>query len=199
MKKSLLEQLQTIPDPRSRRGRVYPLYGLLAVLILAAMHGENSLLGMWQWAKEREERLVNYVPLGLWGRAHLPSLGTFWYALQGLHAGELEGVLREWVAGWEGEQAYAVDGKTLRGSKRQGREGALQVLTMAGQALRGVVGQRVVEGRDELEAALQLLAEVPLEGKVVSADAGIMKAPFAQAVVEKGGPTLGPSRRINRN
>lgn len=99
MPRSLLDLLQRIPDPRGRRGRVYPLYGLLAVLILAAMHGENSLLGMWEWAKEREARLVNQAVLGVWGRPHLPCLGTFWYALCHLDVGALERVLREWVAG----------------------------------------------------------------------------------------------------
>jgi hypothetical protein len=59
MPRSLQDLLRMIPDPRGRRGRVYPLYGLLAVLILAVMHGENSLLGMWEWAKEREARMVN--------------------------------------------------------------------------------------------------------------------------------------------
>ena len=188
-KESLLDRLRKVPDPRFRRGRVYPLYGLLAVLILAAMQGENSLLGMWQWAKEREDKLVNYKPLGLWARPCLPSLGTFWYALQKIDAGELERTLLEWVACWEEERAYAIDGKTLRGSKRGGGQKALQVLVIVGQELRGVLGQRLVEGGGELEAALQLLEEVPLEGKIVSADAGIMKATFAQKVVEKGGAT----------
>ncbi len=188
-KRSLLEQLRTVPDPRSRHGRVYPLYGMLAVLILAAMHGENSLLGMWQWAKEREERLVNFMPLGLWARPHLPSLATFWQVLQKVDAGALERAVRAWVLGWEGETAYALDGKTLRGSKRRRGEQALQVLTMAGQVLRGVVGQREVAGGDELAAALALLEEVPLAGKVVSADAGLLKAPLVQKVVEKKGPT----------
>jgi hypothetical protein len=197
MARSLLDLLQMIPDPRGRRGRVYPLYGLLAVLILAAMHGENSLLGMWEWAKEREARLVNQVALGLWGRPHLPCLGTFWYALCHLDVGALERVLREWVAGWGEEQAYALDGKTLRGSKRQRGEGALQLLTMAGQHLRGIVGQYRVEGQDELEAALRMIEEIPLAGKVVSADAGLLRAPLAQKVVEKGGPTLGSSRRTS--
>jgi len=188
-KESLLDRLRKVPDPRFRRGRVYPLYGLLAVLILAAMQGENSLLGMWQWAKEREDKLVNYKPLGLWARPCLPSLGTFWYALQKIDAGELERMLLEWVACWEEERAYAIDGKTLRGSKRGGGQKALQVLVIVGQELRGVLGQRLVESGGELEAALQLLEEVPLEGKIVSADAGIMKATFAQKVVEKGGAT----------
>ncbi|MEM4204537.1 MAG: hypothetical protein QXS54_10755 [Candidatus Methanomethylicaceae archaeon] len=58
------------------------------------------------------------------------------------------------------------DGKHLRGSKRLG------------------------EG-DELAAALAILEEFPLEGKVISADAGILKAPFVQKVVEKKGGISG--------
>jgi len=37
-----IQALKTIPDPRSRRGRQYPLFGLLAIVLLAAMHGERS-------------------------------------------------------------------------------------------------------------------------------------------------------------
>ncbi|HEY57659.1 MAG TPA: transposase family protein [Anaerolineae bacterium] len=104
-KRSLLEQWRMMPDPRSRHGRIYPRYGMLAVLILAAMHGENSLLGMWPRAKERKERLVNFMPLGLWARPHLPSPGSFWRVAQKRDAGVLEGVVRAWVLSWEGEAA----------------------------------------------------------------------------------------------
>lgn len=79
-----------------------------------------------------------------------------------------------------------MDGKTLRGSKRVG-EDALRVVTMAGLRLRQVMAQEEVKGGDELAAALHLLEVEDLEGKVVSADAGLMKAPFVQRVVEKKG------------
>ena len=69
--------LQSIPDPRSRRWRIHPLYGLLAVLLLAAMHGERSLSGMWQWGKAREQVLVNNEAPGLWARGRFLSLTTF--------------------------------------------------------------------------------------------------------------------------
>jgi len=187
--KTLLEVLQSIPDPRSRRGRIYPLYGLLAVLLLAAMHGERSLLGMWQWGKAREKVLVHNESLGLWVRGLFASLASFWQVLRKLDAGVLERAFREWVMGW-GEEAWAIDGKTLRGSKREG-ERAIQVITMAGQRMGGIVGQRLVEGGNELAAALQLLEEVPIEGKVIGADAGLLKTPLVQKVVEKGGLTLG--------
>jgi hypothetical protein len=193
-KGSLLDLLRGVSDPRSRHGRIYPLYGLLAVLILAAMHGENSLLGMWQWAKEREEQLVNYMPLGLWARPHIPSLATFWQVLRKLDAGALEQAIGSWVQGWQGEVAYALDGKALRGSKRRAGERALRALTMAGQVLQGIIAAREVEEGNELAAALALLEEVPLKGKVVSADAGLLQATFVQKVVEKRGPTLASSR-----
>lgn len=180
---SLLSRLKQIADPRSRHRREYPLWGLLAIVILAAAHGENSLRGMWQWAQHRSSILMQFRPLGLWGNSRFPCLGTFWYLLSKLPAGEIERALR----GWGGdEETYAMDGKTLRGSKRLGAD-ALQVVTMVGHCLRQLMAQEGVEGGDELAAALRLLEAEDVEGKVVSADAGLLKAPFVQKVVEKRG------------
>ena len=115
-KMSLIERLKQIPDPRSRRRREYPLYALLAVLILAAAHGENSLRGMWMWAQARAEQLQRAPVLGLWAIRRFPSLGTFWYLLTKLDAGVLEQALQGW--GNLEASSLALDGKTLRGSKR---------------------------------------------------------------------------------
>jgi len=38
----LISRLKSIPDPRSRHRREYPLHGLLSTLVLAAAHNENS-------------------------------------------------------------------------------------------------------------------------------------------------------------
>ncbi len=43
--RTLLEMLAEIPDPRGRQGRRYPIQGLLAALILAALNGQASLRG----------------------------------------------------------------------------------------------------------------------------------------------------------
>ena len=86
---TVLEALKTIPDPRQRQGRQYPLYGLLAVLLLAAMHGEHSLRGMWLWAKRREKEILFTPALGFRAVRRLAGLGTFWYALSKLKGGEL--------------------------------------------------------------------------------------------------------------
>lgn len=192
---TLLSCLRQIPDPRSRHRREYPLYGLLAVLLLAVAHGENSLRGMWLWGKARAQALQSYRPLGLWGNARFPTLGTFWYVLQKLEPGVLEEALGPWTAS---EEAYAVDGKYLRGSKRE-HQGALQVVTLAGQRLGQVLRQQVAEEGDALQTALRILDSVELMGKVVSADAGLLQTPLVQRVVEKGGPTSATSKTTSRS
>lgn len=190
----LLTYLKGIPDPRSRHRRQYTLHGLLAILILAAANNENSLRGMWQWAKARANTLLNFPPFELWGNLDFPSYGTFWYLLEKLPAEALEQALRGWGSA---EQSMALDGKVLRGSKRAG-EGALRVVALVGQQLRHVLAQEVVEEGDELEAALRLLEAEGLQGKVVSADAGLLQASLAQKVVEKGGPISVSSRTTTR-
>ncbi len=183
---TVLEALKTIPDPRKRQGRQYPLYGLLAVLLLAAMHGERSLRGMWLWAKQREKEILFTPALGFRAARRIAGLGTFWYALSKLKGGELE---RAMGVVLPEEQDLAVDGKVLRGSKRRGEEEALKVISLVGTSLKQVWEQQAVDG-DELQAAIRLLDTLSLEGKVISADAGILKAPFVQKVVEKGGDIL---------
>ena len=83
-----------------------------------------------------------------------------------------------------------IDGKTLRGSRREG-ETALQVVTAAGQDLKRVVAQSQVQKGAWVAAALELLSGLPLEGKVVTMDAGLLQRSVAQTVVKKGGRISG--------
>lgn len=180
---TVLQALKTIPDPRKRQGRQYPLYGLLAILLVAAMQGERSLRGMWLWAREREGQWLNHAALGLRAERRIPGLAPFWYALSMLSGGEVERALQALLPQ---EDDLAGDGKPLRGSKRVGEAEAWKGLSLAGTSLKPVYAQKAVEG-DELAAALAVLEEFPLVGKVIGADAGILKAPLVKKVVKKRG------------
>lgn len=87
------------------------------------------------------------------------------YVLQRVDTERLEQALRPWVAE---EEALCMDGKYLRGSRREG-ERALQVLAIVGQRSGQVLMQQEVHG-DEAAAAVELLGKIPLEGKVVSGE-----------------------------
>lgn len=180
--KSLLDYLRTVPDPRRRQGRRYPLAGLLALLILAALHGESSLRGMWLWAQAHQHGLLR--PLDLWATGRVPGLTTLWKLLRRLDMGALLQAVNAWAQGWGEVRVISLDAKSLRGSKR-GELAAVQVLVAAAQQMGVVLQQRGVEG-DVLEAALALLEEIPLEGKVVSVDAGLLQRRLVEQVVKKG-------------
>jgi hypothetical protein len=185
--RSLLGRLRSFPDPRRRQARVYPLAGLIAMLVLAAAAGESSLRGMWLWAVERWETIGD--GLGFWDVRRPPALVTVWTVMGNIDLDKLDTVLAEWSHEELGaeEDAVTIDGKTLRGSKRYGETG-LQVVTAAGQDLKKVLAQSQVQEGDWVEAALKLLTSLSLEGKVVTMDAGLLHRSVAQTIVEKGGP-----------
>jgi DDE_Tnp_1-associated len=184
--RSLLGRLRSLPDPRRRQARVYPLPGLIAMLVMAAAAGESSLRGMWLWVVERWQTIGD--GLGFWDVGRPPALTTVWKVMGKVDVEELDKVFAEWgdqeLEAAEG--VVAIDGKTLRGSRRYA-EAALQVVTAAGQELKKVVAQSQVQKGDWVAAALEVLSSLPLQGKVVTMDAGLLQRSVAQAVVKKGG------------
>lgn len=70
---SLLDRLKQAADPRRRQGKVYPLWSLLGMLILAALNGESSLRGMWLWSCDHWALISR--PSGFTGQRHPPDHG----------------------------------------------------------------------------------------------------------------------------
>ncbi len=185
---SLLGRLHSLPDPRRREARVYPMPGLIAMLVMAAAAGESSLSGMWRWAVEHWQTIGDRLGFGDVERP--PALTTVRKVLGKVDGGELDNVFAEW-SGQElaaGEDMVAIDGKTLHGSRRYAQT-VLQVVTAAGQEVKKVVAQSQVEKGDWEAAALDVLTRMSLEGKVVTMDdAGLLQRSVAQMVVKKGEP-----------
>lgn len=190
---SLLGHLHRVKDARRREGKIYPLGSILGMLVLAAINGQKSLRSMWLWSAKRWGRLSR--PLGFTGQAHAPSYGAVWYALHQLDAAQLEQETQSWAGQVRSQEpeGWSIDGKVLRGSRRENpSEAALQVVTMVAQTVKQVMGQQDVVNGDQVEATLQLLKAVPLEGKLVTLDAGLLHREVANMIVEQGGDYLGP-------
>jgi hypothetical protein len=190
---SLLWYLQRVKDARRREGKIYPLGSMLGMLVLAALNGQKSLRAMWLWGAKRWGKISR--PLGFTGQAHAPSYGAVWYALHQLDVEQLEQETRAWSGQVRGQEpeGWSIDGKVLRGSRREDpNEAALQVVTMVAQTLKQVMGQQPVITGDQVAATLQLLKAVPLEGQLVTLDAGLLNREVANTIVEQGGDYLGP-------
>jgi hypothetical protein len=169
---------------------MYPLVGLLGMLLLAAVNGESSLRGMWMWGAQRWQRIRR--ELGLMEFPDPPALSTVWYVLEDMDYEALEAELSGWVESRWGVRTKRVslDGKQLRGSKRLGRD-ALHVVVAAGHELKVILKQQAAAGGDEVEAAIELLASVPLEGCVVTMDAGLLNRQTTNRILGGGGDYVG--------
>lgn len=185
---SVLGRLSRLPDPRRRQGQRYPLAVLLGMLLLAALNGESSLRGMWLWAKARWSGLAP--ALGFAKPERFPAYGTLWRLLAAIESEPLGEALEKNLWAFRG---LSLDGKVLRGSRRDGGEGllALKVVTAYAQELGQVLGETLTPDGNELQAALTLLSQLPVAGRVVTQDAGLLCPESAKAIQARGGDFLG--------
>jgi hypothetical protein len=112
----LVASFAAITDPRFARGKVHPLPGVLALVVLGLMAGCRSLSAISRFGQIHPEVLA---PLGL---RRSPSVATLHRLLRRISVGEVRSALatftRQLLMARTGRAAVgvvAVDGKTLRG------------------------------------------------------------------------------------
>ena len=85
------------------------------------------------------------------------------------------------------EVAMALDGKTLRGSKKQGAPGT-HLLSALAHHVGVTLAQHAVDDKtNEIAAVESLLCQLVLEGRIVTMDALLTQRHVAQTLVDKGG------------
>jgi len=85
------------------------------------------------------------------------------------------------------EVAMALDGKTLRGSKKQGAPGT-HLLSALAHHVGVTLAQHAVDDKtNEITAVETLLGQLVLEGRIVTMDALLTQRHVAQTIVDKGG------------
>lgn len=188
---SLLAHLQQITDPRAARGVRYPMVILLALLILAKLGGEDSLKGMAEWVRLREQALLGLLKLN---RKRLPHQTTYERVLAELDIDELEQVLGSFFARQLGDNiTVTLDGKVLRGTIPPGATQGVHLLA-AYVPEQGVVLMQVevASKENEITAAPQLLDAVDLRQCVVTGDAMFTQQTLCEHIVLAGGDYVFP-------
>ena len=97
-----------------------------------------------------------------------------------------EGVVVSTPAPSAGEAAIALDGKTLRGSRKQGAPG-VHLLSALSHRLGLTLAQQGVEDKANEITQMAVLHQLVLQGRVCTMDALLTQRQVAQTIVEKGG------------
>jgi len=180
---TLREALSQIPDPRASN-RQYPLWSLLALILVAFLSRVDSLRGVERFARTNSHLLPH---LGLRKAPGHTRLTTF---LHGLAPQALGQALRQVFPEADLEEVLVVDGKTLRGSGK-GKSSQVKLVEVLALHLGTTLAQARAEGREDkaLQDLLERLGAEGLKGKVVVGDAGYLYPGVARAIREKGGTT----------
>jgi predicted transposase YbfD/YdcC len=179
----LLAYLATIP-----RGHRHPLIAILAMAAAAVLAGARSMTAIAEWAADTPQSVRAALGARRESPDHysVPAETTIRRALGRLDPQALATAIGAWLGDrnrpQQGRQAIAVDGKTLRGAKRDGRQ--VHLLAAMDHTTRTVLAQRQVDGAPgEVPAFQPLLNGLDLAGAVITADALHTHADAAEFLV----------------
>jgi len=186
----LLNRLATLTDTRSRQGQRHTHRSVLAVAVCAVISGARGSCAIAEWAARADSALLRRLRCrrspSVRAGYIAPSEPTIRRVLTALQVGELERVLADWLQAHNSAaptEAVAIDGKALRGSRRQ--QHCVHLVSAIGHESGSVLNQvKVADKSNEIPAVKPLLDAVPLEGKVVTGDALHTQVETARYLVE---------------
>jgi len=150
--------------------------------------GARSLTAIAEWAADAPQpvRAALGARRDAPGHWAVPAETTIRRTLARLDADALAAAIGAWLTGWDRagrrRRALAVDGKTLRGAKCDGRQ--VHLLAAMDHTSRAVLAQRQVDGAPgEVPGFQPLLGGLDLTGVVITADALHTNADAAQFLV----------------
>ena len=185
MAQTLWDVLGAITDRRGRKGRQFGLQAILAIAIAAMLAGANDLRAVFRWGRRLKPEA-----LALFGIERAPCHATYHYIFQSLDGDALARELGKFACGGATPGHIAIDGKTLKGSRRLDDK-ALHVLSAFATELSAVAGDIVVDpGQNEITAALAFLKNLPLEGAIITGDAIFCQREICQTITDGGADYL---------
>src|SRR5512133_3337268 len=176
------------PRPASPRGHRHPLIAILAMAAAAVLAGARSMTAIAEWAADTPQSVRAALGARRESPDHysVPAETTIRRALGRLDPQALATAIGAWLGErdrpQQRRQAIAVDGKTLHGAKRDGRQ--VHLLAAMDHTTRTVLAQRQVDGAPgEVPAFQPLLNGLDLAGAVITADALHTHADAAEFLV----------------
>jgi len=154
--------------------------------------GSRSESAIAAWGRNDGTRIAQAL-----GFTHAtPCAATFYTIFRHVQRDEFEARLGAWADSVVSrlptvpatpEVARALDGKTLRGSKKQGAPGTHLFSALAHHVGVTLAQHAVDDKTHEMTAVASLLCQLVLEGRIVTMDALLTQRHVAQTIVDKGG------------
>jgi predicted transposase YbfD/YdcC len=173
-----------LPDPRQAGKVLYPLEEILLLCLLAVLAGAETFVDIARFGQKKLELLRRFRPFSDGTPSH-DHLGDIFATL---NAEKFQRCFIAWVAALTGASpdVIAIDGKTLRGSRKKAAKAAVHMVSAFAARQRLVLGQtKVAEKSNEIVAIPKLLDLLAIEGAIVTIDAMGCQRDIAKKIVDK--------------
>src|SRR5919204_1197361 len=188
----LIEVFSDVPDVRKARGKRHPLSAILALSCCAMLCGSRSYSAIAEWGRNYGSAIARAL-----GFTHPPPCAATLHTIFGrIDCEGFEATLGGWADSVVAhtpttpaapEVAMAVDGKTLRGSKKPGAPGTHLLSVLAHRLGLTLTQQAVAAKTNEIKEVATVLSQIVLTGRVVTMDALLTQRQVAQTIVDAGG------------
>lgn len=173
----LIKALENVPDFRRPRGKRYSLASVLTLACVAIMCGYRSYSAIAEWGRNYKDNSELLVAMGF-VKHKTPCASTFFDIFCHVEWDALEKVLHVWAESVLGDyynpllrEAVAIDGKTLRGSRKQGAVESHLLSAVSHHSGITLAQKAVNEKTNEIPVTLEVLKSIALHGRVVTVDA----------------------------
>lgn len=190
--KPLIEVFAEIPDFRRRQGTRHPLAAIFSLACCAMFCGYRSYSAIAEWGRNYGTGIAHAL-----GFTHqTPCAATLHTVFRHVERNTLEAQLGAWAEGVvattppapsAGDAAIALDGKTLRGSRKQGAPGVHLLSALSHHLGLTLAQQAVDEKTNEITQVETVLRQLVLQDRVVTMDALLTQRHVAQTIVDGGG------------
>jgi len=191
----LKDYLVELDDPRHAKGVRHPLTAILCLCCTAMLAGAKNPEAIADWWRDRQDLGPFLSKLGF-TRDYGPGKSTIYRVLALIPPATLETAISRWAEAvlavlppaQPGElEVVNIDGKTLRGSKKQGAPNT-HLLSALSQRLGITLGQTGVDDKtNEIGAMSAFLTDLVITGRVFTTDALHTQTAMSRAVVDGGG------------
>lgn len=186
----LRQHMAQVLDPRGREGKRHPLSAILTAVVCAVLCGANGYKPICQWLHKQ--------PVDFWhflGFTRRPiRSGALRNLLMVLDPQPFEDALRAWLPSTsppdvtpETWSAVAIDGKSLCGTGGIDQRARMLISAYEHQTGTVLCQGAVPADTNEQKAALDLLKQLVLTGRVITADALHCQQETCQLITDSGG------------
>lgn len=190
-RRPLTQVFKQVVDPRKPRGVRHSLASVLTVAQCAVLAGARTLLAISEWADDTDRTALSHH--GIDPQAVLPCESTIRRTLALVDADAFDRAVAAWMAlkvgHLHGRQVIAIDGKTMRGARRDGN--APHLVAALEHNSGAVVGQVATATKsNEIPALRDLLDTMDITAAVITADAMHCQRETAKHITDAGGHYL---------